>query len=148
VAANNDRRDQTTKWMRRIARIWSFPIIVYALLMAAGYTWSWVTTGVAAPHAVEGYSWLEALPPIFLFLSILGLGIAWRWERLGATIAVAFQLAAFLALLVGAPITRDFPRSAVPYLLWVVVVCPGVLFLASWWRSRGEPLPSGTVSSG
>jgi len=53
MTKGNDSRNRVTKWIRRIARIWSFPIIVYALLMFSGYTWSWVTTGVADPHAVE-----------------------------------------------------------------------------------------------
>ncbi|MCK4543640.1 MAG: hypothetical protein KAU17_15520 [Spirochaetales bacterium] len=55
--------------------------------MLIGYAWSWVTTGVADPHTVEDYPLIEALPPIFMFLGVLGLGLAWRWERLGGTIS-------------------------------------------------------------
>ena len=57
------------------------------------------------------------LPPIFMFLSVLGLVIASRWELLGGAITIVFQLAALSLLLVHSPITHDFPRSAVPYLL-------------------------------
>ena len=136
MATENDNRDRLTKWMRWIARIWSFPIIVYALLMVAGYAWSWVTTGVADPHAVEDYPWTEVLPPIFLLLSILGLGIAWRWERLGSTIAIVCLLAVLILLLIQTPIRRDFPRTAIPYLLSLIVAVPGVLFLVCWRRSK------------
>jgi hypothetical protein len=136
MAKENGSRDRGTKWIRWIARIWSFPIIVIALLVLAGYAWSWVTTGVADPHAVEDYPWTEVLPPIGMFLSILGLGIAWRWERLGGTIAIVFQLAVILLLLVQTPITQDFPRSAIPYLLSIIVTIPGVLFLVCWRRSK------------
>jgi hypothetical protein len=138
MTKGNDSRNRVTKWIRWIARIWSFPIIVYALLMFIGYAWSWVTTGVADPHAVEDYPPIEALPPILMFLSILGLGIAWRWERLGGTITIVFQLAAFSLLLILRPITHDFPRLAVPYLLSVIVTTPGILFLVCWWRTRSR----------
>ena len=136
MAKENDNRDRVTKWMRWIARIWSIPIIVYALLMVAGYAWSWVTTGVADPHAVEDYPPTEVLPPIFMLLSILGLGIAWRWERLGGTIAIAFQFAVVALLLIQRPITQDFPRFVIPYLLVIIIAIPGVLFLVCWQRSK------------
>ena len=129
-------RDRVTKWIRWIARIWSIPIIVGALVFLAGAAWNLATTGVADPNAVEGYPWTEALPPILMFLSIIGLAIAWRWERLGAIIALVFQLAVIVTLLIQTPIARDFPRTAIPYLLWVIVTIPGVLFFAAWWRSK------------
>ena len=132
----DDNGERKTKWIRRIARIWSLPIIVYALIMFTGYFWSWVTTGVADPYAVEGTSFVEALPPILMFLGILGLGIAWRWERLGGAINLVFLLAVILLLLFTKPITQNFYYSALPYLLSLVVVIPGILFLAYWRQSR------------
>ena len=136
MVKENGNRDRVTKWLRWIARIWSVPLIVFALIFLAGTVWNLATTGVADPHAVEGYPWTENLPPIFLLLSILGLGIAWRWERLGGTIAVVFQLAVLATLLIQRPITQDFSRAAIPYLLWLVVAIPGVLFLVCWRRSK------------
>jgi hypothetical protein len=131
--------DRVTKWIRWIARIWSSPIIIYALMMFIGYAWNWVTTGTADPYAVEGYPLVEALPPILMFLSVLGLGIAWRWERFGGAISLVFLLATLLILLIQRPITQDFSRSAIPYLMSLVVAIPGILFLVSWWRSRRQP---------
>jgi hypothetical protein len=136
MAMANGGRDRGTKWIRWVARIWSLPLMVYALLLLVGYAWNWVTLGVADPYAVEGYPPTEALPPIFMFLSVLGLGIAWRWERLGGMIVIVFQLAALSVLLIHSPLTHDFPRLAVPYLLSMIVTIPGVLFLVCWWRSR------------
>ncbi len=135
----SDTDDRVTKRIRRIARIWSFPIIVYSLMMLTGYAWNWVTIGKADPYAVEGYPLVEALPPILMFLSVLGLAIAWRWEKLGGAIALVFQLATLLLLLIQRPITQDFPRSAIPYLMLVVVAIPGILFLVAWRRSRKMP---------
>ena len=140
MTKDNDSRNRVTKWIRWIARIWSLPIIVYALLMLTGYTWSWITTGVADPHAVEDNPPTEALPPILMFLSVLGLGVAWRWERLGGAMALVFLVATLSLLLIQTPIARDFPRSAIPYLMSLVVAIPGVLFLVCWWRSKeGNP---------
>lgn len=139
MTKENENRNQITKWTRRIARIWSFPIIVYALIMFIGYAWSWVTTGVADPYAVEGYPPIEALPPILMFLGVLGLGIAWRWERLGGAINLFFQITVILLLLITRPITQDFSRSAIPYSMAILIAIPGILFLICWWRSRKIP---------
>jgi len=135
----NDPGDRATKWIRWIARIWSAPIIVYSLMMLAGYAWNWVTIGKADLYTVEGYPLVEALPPILMFVSVLGLGITWRWEGLGGVITVVFQSAAILLLLFQRPITHDFYRSAIPYLMSIVIAIPGILFLVCWWRSRMAP---------
>jgi hypothetical protein len=144
VAKGNGGHDRATKWIRWIARIWSLPIMGVALLVLVGYAWNWVTVGVADPYAVEDYPPIEALPPILMFLSVLGLGIAWRWERLGGAISIVFQLAVLSLLLIHSPITQDFPRSAVPYLLSMVITIPAILFLVCWWRSNGATI--GTLS--
>ena len=140
----SDTGDRATKWIRWIARIWSSPIIVYALIMLTGYAWNLVTIGKADPYTVEGYPLIEALPPILMFLSVLGLGIAWRWERLGGAITLVFIFAVLLLLLIQRPITHDFYRSAIPYLMSMVIAIPGILFLVCWWRSRRVP----TLQSG
>lgn len=127
--------DQITKWLRWIARIWSLPLILYALLTFIIFAWSWVTTGAADPYAVQGYPLTEALPPILMFLGILGLGIAWRWERLGGLIDLLFQAAVIIVLLITRPILQDFSRSAFPYILVIVATISGILFLLSWRRS-------------
>ncbi len=139
MTSASDSGDRVTKWMRRIARIWSSPIIVYSLIMLIGYAWNWATIGKADPYAVEGYPLVEALPPILVFLSVLGLVIAWRWEGLGGAITLVFLLATLILLLIQRPITQDFYRFAIPCLMLVVVAIPGILFLLCWWRSRRMP---------
>ena len=139
MANDSDSGDRGAKWIRRIARIWSAPIIIYSLMMFAGYAWNWLTIGKADPYAVEGYPFVEALPPILMFLAVLGLAIAWRWERLGGAINLVFLLGVILVLLITKPITDDFFRSAVPYLMSIVIAIPGILFLVYWRRSRETP---------
>ena len=131
--------DRATIWIRRIARIWSFPIIVYSLIMFAGYTWNLVTTGTADPYAVEDVSLVEALPPILTFLSVLGLGIAWRWEKLGGAISLLFLLATIVVLLSQGPITQELSRAAIPFLMSLAIAIPGILFFVYGWRSSRMP---------
>jgi hypothetical protein len=133
----NDVGDRTTKWIRRIARIWGTLIVLFTLLMVTGYAWNWVTTGKADPHAVEDYPPIENVPPLFAFVSVVGLAIAWRWEGLGGAIAVLFNLAGLPVLLIHWPIARDFPRYLMaPYGTWMMIGIPGILFLICWWRSE------------
>ena len=142
MAKGDDRRDRVTKRMRWIARIWGIPLMVYGLLGLIGYAYSWMTLDAADPYAVEGFSTQEALPPTLMFLSILGLGIAWRWERLGGAIAIVFQLVALSLLATHSPITRDFSGSAALYLVSITIATPGALFLVCWWRSRKRAIPN------
>jgi hypothetical protein len=136
----SDTGDRATKWIRRIARIWGTLIIAIALFVFIGYASNWVKTGIADPYAAEDYSPIENLPPLFMLLSALGLGIAWRWEGFGGAITVIFQLATLPLLLMNWPISQDFPRYLIaPYGISVMVAIPGILFLVYWWRSRKMP---------
>ena len=139
MANVNDSSDRGTKLIRRIARIWSAPIILYSLMLLTGYTWSWLTTGVADPYAVEGYPFIEAVPPILMFLGVMGLAIAWRWERLGGAINLVFLLGVLVVLLITRPLTDDLSFVLIPYLMTIVVAIPGILFLVYWRRSREIP---------
>jgi hypothetical protein len=137
---NTDSHYRMTKRIRWIARIWGVLILAYALALLIGYAGNWITTGVADPYAIEDVSPIESLPPIGMFVSALGLGIAWRWERLGGLIAVAVQFAVLVLLMFLIPITANFPCSGVPYLLFFIVASPGILFLVSWRRTNQAPI--------
>ena len=129
--------NRVTQWMRWIARIWGGLVLAVALLILAGYAWTWATAGEADPHAAEDYPPIENLPPLLALLGTLGLGLAWRWEGLGGAIAVVAQLVALPVLLIHWPIMDGFPHYLIaPYGTWMVVAIPGVLFLVCWWRSR------------
>ena len=120
-----ERTDSTTYWIRRIARVLSVPIIVVALLTLIGHI-------VVPEPTVADYAPIENLLPVIMFLSVLGLGIAWRWEGLGGALSVGFfllQLALFWAIR-----GRFFPLQAL--LLLLPVPLTGVLFLACWLLSK------------
>jgi hypothetical protein len=130
------------KRMRWIARIWGSLIIALTLFILIGYVWNWITTGKMDPHAIENYPPIENLPPLFELFSVLGLGVAWRWEGLGGAISLAFSLATLPVLLIHWPITHNFPRYLVaPYGVWLVIAIPGILFLMCWWKSKKRANP-------
>lgn len=116
--------------LRRIARIWSIVIIVFTLIMLIGYAVNWVKTGTADPYAMEDYPPIENLIPLTLILSVLGLGLAWRWEGLGGAINIGFLLACLVV-----HFWLISPRPY-PYPIAVALPTPGILFLVVWWISR------------
>lgn len=72
--------------IRWIARIWSIVIIGGTLMMIIGFA-------VTPEPIEEDYHAGGNLMLLTLFLSVLGLGIAWRWEGLGGAINIGFFLA-------------------------------------------------------
>ncbi len=116
--------------LRRIARIWSIVIIVFTLIILIGYAVNWVKTGTVDPHAMKDYPAIENLIPLTLILSVLGLGIAWRWEGLGGAINIGFYLANLVV-----HFWMISPRPY-PYPIAIVLLTPGILFLVCWWISR------------
>jgi len=129
--------EKHTKWIRWTARIWSIILIAYALLLFIGYGWNLITTGKADPNAMENYPFIENLPPLFMFAAILGLGLgfAWKWEKIGGIINLSFCLATLPILFIHWPIPQD-SRYIMPYLLLLIVAIPGILFLISHKRSK------------
>lgn len=136
---NTDRKvNRVLIWVRWIARIWSAPIILYTLLLVVGYSWSWITTGVADPYATGDATFAEALPPLLMLVGVVGLAISWLRERLGATITLVFQLVTLIVLLIQRPIIGSPSRMLLPYLLWLLITIPGFLFWFYSWKTQSE----------
>jgi len=127
--------DRTTKWICWIARVWGALIVVYVLLVIVSTIWNWLTTGIADPHAIENINNIDYVGPVFILISTLGLGIAWRWVKIGGTVAVVFQLLFLVFHLFQKPISLD-PSFIVPCLISIIIFFPGILFLVCWWRQR------------
>ncbi len=127
--------NKTTKRIRLIARILTTPITAYALMMIIGYTIIWIITRTADPYAVENYPFVENLPPIFMFLAIVGLAIAWRYEKIGGIINIVFCTLAMLVFISYKAISLE-AQFIVPLVLIFFIALPGLLFLIAWHRSR------------
>ena len=79
---------------------------------------NWVKTGTVDPHAIKDYPAIENMIPLTLILSVLGLGLAWRWEGLGGAINIGLYLAS-----VAVHFWIIYPRPY-PYLIAIALPHP------------------------
>lgn len=116
--------EKPRKWVlvtRWLARIWSLVPI------------AWSLAEVLFPHVEEGVTiTLEEWVSLALVgISVIGLALAWRWERLGGWISLA-ALAVFLGAFM-ITVERNFPA-------WLIFLfgigTPAVLFLISGYAKR------------
>ena len=135
MTQGKDSADKATKRIRWTARIWSGIIVAYALLLVVGYSVNYITTGEADPYAVDDIPITEQLTPIFIFLAIFSLVIAWFKEKIGGILNLIFVALAIPFLYVHWPIHED-PRFIMPYIVVMVVAIPGLLFLLCWKRTE------------
>lgn len=112
---------RSEKIIRWIARIWSIPVFVFALLRI-------ITPDPYATEPVPASDW-------FLLslwgVAILGLLIAWRWELVGGiiTIATMFVRELFWVILKGDWLVNFL-------IFWFFVVPPAILFMVAWGLER------------
>ncbi len=109
------KRPASVLWLRWVARIWSIGVIVIALLFI--FTPDEYATG-------EPLAFREIFMLSLWGLAILGLLLAWIWERFGAifTIVVIFLREIAFYLL--------YKEWIVNFLLiWAAVIPPAILFL-------------------
>ena len=133
--ANSDNlSDRATSWMRWIARgIGSF--------IAA----SWWFVGIAgALYEPEPWTLESAIMAGFMITSGLGVLIAWRREGIGGAILVIYALMFSTFAYFSAGRNKGFAMlvSGGPFLL------VGILFLATWRRSRQSSVPPNSRSRG
>lgn len=121
-------KNQPPKWLRLIARICSAPIIFVTFFIAIGNIWSKLTNGAGDPYATEGATFLEALPPTLMFISAIGLALAWRWEIFGGVFSLFFTAVLFIVLIIQRGVSGDL-AYLIPYLLALIILIPGILFL-------------------
>lgn len=110
--------------LRWIARIWSLLVVAFVVLMI--FSPDPYATGEPVP--MEDWVMLG-----FWGLAVLGLLIAWRWERAGSILTLAVMPAREVAwvLIKG--------RWMVEFLIaWVFLVTPAVLFLLAWRLDRRQ----------
>jgi hypothetical protein len=108
---------KTKRWIpvaRWTARLWSLGPILFAL------------GEILFPHSEEGavVPWTDWLALSIAFTSVVGLALAWRWERLGGWLS-AVSLVAFLIVFV-LTVDRIFP-AVVIFLVGIGI--PAALFL-------------------
>jgi hypothetical protein len=109
------------KILRWTARIWSLLAFVLALVVALS----------PDPHAVNPITAREGFMLSLWLIAILGLLLAWRFERLGALITtIIMPLREALYVLFYREWTINF------LLIWALVIPPAVMYLITWSRDR------------
>ena len=111
--------------LRKITRLWSGVIIALGILVFIGEIIESQTI------ELDPYPWWENLMPAAMFLAVVGLAVAWKWEGIGGAMAVGFALT---NLLVYQATGRD--RVWAVILIMLPVLIPGLLFLICWRGSR------------
>jgi hypothetical protein len=113
--------------IRGVARVWSVLVFILVLILVIG-------TQFAPPTGVRVTESLDSLIPLSLLISMIGLGVAWRWEGWGALINILFYLAVV-------PLYWILHQEWIDLSIMVglsPVILPGVLFAVAWYLSKNE----------
>lgn len=116
---------KTTRIMRLIARIWAGVMLAFMLFMFIAHI---IEDGIGP--ALD-FSPRDSLMMVSMVLSVLGLALAWKWERPGGILTLA-SMAAFY--IINFAFDGNFPRGPV----FLIIALPGVLFILSSLESQEE----------
>ena len=115
---NSSTRVKIVRW---IARVWSLFALALALLIAFS----------PDPYAVNPIQPREIFMLSLWGMAILGLILAWRWERLGALLTIIIMPVRELVYIL---IYREWTINFL--LIWALVIPPAVMYLLVWNRDR------------
>ena len=127
MTTNSSKKSVIASRIRGVARIWSTLVWLLALILVFG-------TRNSPANSTLVNTPLDILIPISLLISLIGLGIAWRWEGWGILINFGF----FLAIL---PIYWLLHQEWIHISILVglsPVMLPGMLFGVAWLLSKKE----------
>jgi len=118
----NERKRLTICILRWMARIWSILVLIFTVVIL-------ISCGLEAR--------VESLPLIYWLLlglwclSALGLATAWRWELIGAIIAVTALISREMVYLyLSGQVLVDF------WMVWLPILIPAALFILAWVLDR------------
>ena len=121
--------EEKTNRFRRIARSWSVVIfIIGTFVLFMEILEAWMNPGFTGT-----YPWYENLIPMTLFLAVIGLALAWRWEVFGCVLCIICIVANYVMYIAFGGSGRGL--FVVPLILLPVLI-PGILFLISWLRTQ------------
>jgi hypothetical protein len=127
MSSNSSKLSVISSRIRGVARIWSALVWLLAMILVVGSRNLPSSSNLVNAH-------LDILIPISLLISLIGLGIAWRWEGWGILINFTF----YFAIL---PIYWLLHQEWIHFSIMVglsPVILPGVLFAFSWILSKKE----------
>ena len=127
MSSNSSKRSVISSRIRDVARIWSILVWLLALILVVG------SRNLPSSSSLVNAP-LDILIPLSLMISLIGLGIAWRWEGWG----ILINFTGYLAIL---PIYWLLHQEWIHFSIMVglsPVILPGVLHAVSWILSKKE----------
>jgi hypothetical protein len=125
MSSNSSKITIISSRIRGVARIWSILVWLLALILVIG------TRSLPSSSSLVNAP-LDILIPISLLISLVGLGIAWRWEGWG----ILINFTCYFAIL---PIYWLLHQEWIHISIMVglsPVILPGVLYAFSWILSK------------
>ncbi len=109
------------KILRWVARIWGLFALILALLVVF----------TPDPYQVRPITAMEVFMLSFWGVAILGLILAWRWERFGAVLTlITMPVREVVYFLLHRGWTINF------LLIWALVIPPALMFLFAWYKDH------------
>jgi hypothetical protein len=109
------------KILRWVARIWGLFALILALFIVF----------TPDPYQVRPITAMEVFMLSFWGVAILGLILAWRWERFGAVLTlITMPVREVVYILLHRGWTINF------LLIWALVIPPALMFLFAWYQDH------------
>lgn len=109
------------KILRWVARIWGLFALILALLVVF----------TPDPYQVRPITAMEVIMLSFWGVAILGLILAWKWERFGAVLTlISMPVREVVYFLLHRGWTINF------LLIWALVIPPALMFLFAWYKDH------------
>jgi len=119
----NKKSSTQVKILRWVARIWSLFALTIGLMVAL----------TPDPYQVRPITPMEIFMLSFWGVAILGLVLAWRWERFGALLTIFMM---FFREIVYFLLHREWTINFL--IVWALVIPPAVMYLLAWHLDRKQ----------
>ncbi len=117
----NKNSSVSVKIFRWVARIWGLFALILALLVVF----------TPDPYQVRPITAMEVFMLSFWGVAILGLILAWRWERFGALLTlITMPVREVVYILLHRGWTINF------LLIWTLVIPPALMYLFAWYKDH------------
>ncbi len=121
------------KVVRLVARVLSIVIILlFGIVFIPEFTGR-IGLTAPPPGGLPPLSMVDAIQFYSMFVILIGLGIAWKWELVGSLITII-------------PMVIDGILNPRALMVVLVIAAPAILFLLCWWWSRSSRSAEARVS--
>jgi len=128
--------NRTAIAIRWIARIWGSLIVGFALIFLVAHIFGTEESGAGFQDTLELITFI-----CFPIGTVIGLLIAYKWERLGGLIACLGLIVGHVIIL----IDGQFPNKFEDFNILILFFPPGLLYLIYWFLSKKRNATQHTI---